>query len=420
VAVFASALEVAPIPCLDTGYGESLSLEDLEFITAMRSQPAKSASQDVHYIVPTSGVLLPVATPQWRDGPSGSHLNLTPGQGLTPADIDPGERSLWRYGAAIRVDPRSRISLGEGWTPVVNGRWGSYSVNFKLEYLAPTGSFKDRGTSVLFSYLRSVGVDHILEDSSGNAGASMAAYAAASGIKSRILAPASAPAGKISQMVAMGADVGLIQGDRQAVAEAALREAEHIFYASHNWQPFFIEGTKTLAFELWEQTGFKGPDAVVVPCGYGSNVLGLWLGFNELLSAGQITRIPRIYAVQAAASAPFHAVWESGGDEWVPIKPQPTMADGIASVRPVRIKEVIAAARGSGGAVIAVTEDEILRSLRQLLAQGLFVEPTSASAGAALSRLIEEGTIGPDENVVVVLTGTGLKATDMIAQLIKR
>lgn len=353
----------------------------------------------------------------WRDA-AGGHLNLTTGYGLTPDDIDRGERSLWRYASAIRVDAARKISLGEGWTPLVPRPWDGREISVKLEYLAPTGSFKDRGTTVLFSYLRTVGVNHILEDSSGNAGASMAAYAAAAGFKCRILAPASAPAGKVSQMTAMGADVALIPGDRQAVADAALREAETIFYASHNWQPFFIEGTKTLAFELWEQTAFRGPDVVVVPCGYGSNVLGLWLGFNELLARGQVARIPRIYAVQAAASAPFAAVWASGGDQWQPITPQPTMADGIASVRPVRIPEVMQAVRGSKGAVIDVSEDEILAALRQCLGQGLFVEPTCASAGAALSRLLKSGDIAAGETVAMVLTGSGLKATEKIAQLL--
>ena len=125
-----------------------------------------------------------------------------------------------------------------------------------------------------------------------------------------------------------------------------------------------------------------------------------------------------IYAVQAAASAPFHAVWESGGDQWVPIKPTPTMADGIASVKPVRIREVMEAVRGSKGAVVAVSEDEILKSLRQCLGQGLFVEPTSASSGAALTRLISSGDIAAGETVAMVLTGSGLKATDKIASLV--
>lgn len=383
----------------------------------MKSASVAQTARDVEYISPVSGERFAVETPLWRDK-AGSHLNLTPGLGLTSSDINTGERSLWRYQAAIRVDADARVSLGEGWTPLIQRPWDQRDVHFKLEYLAPTGSFKDRGTSVLFSYLRAAGVKRILEDSSGNAGASMAAYAAAAGLACRILAPASAPAGKISQMTAMGADVGLIKGDRQAVADAALREAETTFYASHNWQPFFIEGTKTLAFELWEQTDFRGPDVVVVPCGYGSNVLGLWIGFNELLARGQVARVPRIYAVQAAASAPFFAVWKSGGDEWVPIAPTPTMADGIASVRPVRIREVLEAVRGSKGAVVAVTEDEILQSLRQCLGQGLFVEPTSASAGAALTRLLKCGEIGAGENVAVVLTGSGLKATEKIAKLV--
>lgn len=392
---------------------------------ALTSEPASIGNLAPAAVLPphaaryvgSDGRDYPVAIPRWRDD-AGRPLNLSPGSGLTRSQIDQGERSLWRYGAAIRTSFASRISLGEGWTPLIEQSWQDRRVLCKLEYLAPTGSFKDRGTTVLLSYLRDAGIDFILEDSSGNAGASMAAYAAAGGLRCRILAPASAPAGKIAQMSGMGAEVALIDGDRQAVADAALREAEHIFYASHNWHPYFLEGTKTLAFELWEQVGFSAPDAVVVPCGYGSNVLGLWIGFNELVASGAIERVPRIYAVQAAASAPFFAVYRSGGCEWVPIEPRPTIADGIASVRPTRIRDVMEAVRGSQGAVLAVEEEEIKGALTALLRQGLFVEPTSAAAAAGLSRLIEDGTIGSEESVALVLTGSGLKASDKIAQLL--
>src|SRR5690606_28557665 len=160
------------------------------------------------------------------------------------------------------------------------------------------------------------------------------AYAAASGISCRVLAPAGAPKGKVLTIAAMGADVALIEGSRQDVADAALREAETIFYASHNWQPFCLEGTKTLALEPWEQSGFQVPEAVVVPLGYGSNVLGLWLGFKELLSCGAIERIPRIFGAQAANCAAFAAAWDRGVDVWTPFDMSPTVADGIASVHP--------------------------------------------------------------------------------------
>ncbi len=353
----------------------------------------------------------------WR-APDGSHLDLTPGSGLQRSDIRADDRSIWRYAQAIRVDADRRVSLGEGWTPLLPGEWRGSPVAWKLEYFAPTGSFKDRGSSVLMTYLKNAGITAILEDSSGNAGASLAAYSAAAGIACRVLAPATAPRGKIMTIAAMGADVALIEGSRQDVADAALREAADIFYASHNWQPYFIEGTKTLAFELWEQSGFRAPEAVVVPLGYGSNVLGLWIGFNELLACGAVDRIPRIYAAQAANCAAFAAAWEKGVDEWTPFPVSATVADGIASVHPVRMKEVLHAVRESGGAVIAVSEEEIAAALKGLLAKGLFVEPTCATAAAAFSRLSESGATTAESPTIVVLTGSGLKATDKIAEIL--
>lgn len=368
--------------------------------------------------VSASGDEFDVSSAMWR-APDGAHLNLTPGTGLSREQIDEEERSIWRYARAIRVDIQQRVSLGEGWTPLLEGDLGGTPVSYKLEYLAPTGSFKDRGSSVLLTYLRSAGVSKILEDSSGNAGASLAAYAAAAGISCRVLAPATAPKAKVQTIAAMGADVGLIEGSRQDVADAALREAEMTFYASHNWQPFFLEGTKTLAFELWEQSGFEIPEAVVVPLGYGSNVLGLWLGFNELLSNGAIDRLPRIFAAQAANCAAFAAAWNRGVDEWVPFDISPTIADGIASVHPVRMKEVLSAVRESGGSIIAVAENEIATALKDLFKKGLFVEPTSATAAAACARLCNDGAVARDSRPIVVLTGSGLKATDKIAEILE-
>jgi threonine synthase len=293
-------------------------------------------------------------------------------------------------------------------------------VAFKLEYIAPTGSFKDRGTAVLMTYLRSHGVPGILEDSSGNAGASMAAYTAACGMSCRILVPADAPSGKLVQMNAMGASVVSVQGTRQDVAERALTEASQYFYASHNWQPFFIEGTKTLAFELWEQGGFTVPDVVIVPLGYGSNVLGLSIGFGELLAAGEIKQMPRIYGVQASNCSPFAAALAAEVDHAVPFTPKPTVAGGIASQKPVRTAEVLKALRDSKGGLVTVSEEEIVTGLKGLLGCGLYVEPTSASAGAALSQLSARGEIDDDTSVVVVLTGSGLKATETIGELLAK
>ena len=240
------------------------------------------------------------------------------------------------------------MSLGEGWTPLVIRDWAGVSVHFKLESQMPTGSFKDRGTAVMLNHLLQVGVGPIHEDSSGNAGSSIASYAAAAAIPCRIYVPVSAPRGKIVQIAASGAEVRVIPGTRQAVTEAALAAVGESFYASHNWHPFFIEGTKTLAYELWEQLGFRVPDNILVPTGYGSNILGLDRGFDELERRGEIARRPRLYAVQAENCAAFAAAWAADAEGYVPFTSSATVADGIATVKPVRTAEVLAALRRSG------------------------------------------------------------------------
>jgi threonine synthase len=155
-----------------------------------------------------------------------------------------------------------------------------------------------------------------------------------------------------------------------------------------------------------------------VPTGYGSNILGLERGFDELERNGEIDRAPRLFAVQAANCAAFGAAWDAGADDYVPFAPASTAADGIATVKPVRTREVLHALRRSGGAVVAVPETEIAPALSLLGRLGLFVEPTAATAAAALSQLLRNGTIGPDDTTVAVLTGHGLKATEKIAELL--
>ena len=365
------------------------------------------------YLCPTCDATLAADRPLWRCD-CGSHLNLAPGPGMLRGQIDAGQASLWRYRAALALSGPPRVSLGEGWTPLVTRAWDGAAIRFKLESQMPTGSFKDRGTAVMLNHLLEVGVGPIHEDSSGNAGSSIATYAAAAGIPCRIFVPATAPRGKVVQIAASGAAVEAIPGTRQVVTDAALAAVGTSFYASHNWQPFFIEGTKTLAYELWEQLGFAVPDNILVPTGYGSNILGLERGFDELMRCGEVTRMPRLFAVQAANCAAFAAAWNGDRD----FQPLATMADGIATVRPVRTAEVIGALRRSRGGVVAVPEDEIAPALVRLGRLGLYVEPTSATVGAALSRLLADGMIHPGEITIAVITGHGLKAADKIGELL--
>jgi len=362
-----------------------------------------------NYVEPESGALYPLLPPRWASDDL-RPLMISALPGLARTEIVSERRSLWRYAGALpfAVEP---VTMGEGLTPLIARDWDGARPLFKLEWMSPTGSFKDRGASVMLSLLRAQGVRRVLEDSSGNGGAAVAAYAAAAGMKAKILVPAYTPAAKTVQMRAYGAEIELVPGTRQDTSDAAVRQAQDIFYASHNWQPFFLQGTKTLAYELWEDLGFRASDHVVIPTGAGSNVLGCDIGFSELLRQGEIDKLPRLHAAQPENCAPFAQAFATGSALCPEIEARPTIAEGTAIARPVRPREVLAAIRRCGGSSLGVSEAEIEAACRELALSGLYAEPTSAVAAAGLSRLLRSGAIGRDETVVVVLTGGGLKAT---------
>ncbi len=367
------------------------------------------------YLDPRSGEQFPLDAPRWC-GTAQAPLLLTPLPGLTRDRIDQGTRSLWRYRAALPLAVPDPISMGEGCTPLLARRLHDAPVLLKCEWFMPTGSFKDRGASVMLSILRQQGITAVLEDSSGNGGAAVAAYAAAGGMRATIMAPSSTSPAKTVQMRAHGAAVELIPGDRQATSDAAVARASQIFYASHNWQPFFLQGTKTLAYELWEDLGFVAPDNVIVPCGAGSNVLGCEIGFSELLRAGEIESMPRIFAAQPANCGPIAAAFLAGEPVERPVLP--TIAEGTAIAHPIRMPEVLGALTETGGGAILLTEEEIGAAMLDLAATGIYVEPTCAQVAAAFGKLLGSGAITPEQTTVLVLTGSGLKATPRIAELL--
>jgi threonine synthase len=229
-----------------------------------------------------------------------------------------------------------------------------------------------------------------------------------------IFVPASTSPAKTVQSRAAGAAIELIPGSRQDCADAALSKAAEIFYASHNWHPFFLEGTKTLAYELWEDLGFRAPDHVIVPCGAGSNVLGCWLGFGELLRAGQIAKLPRIWAAQPANCGPI----ARAALGLAPVAAQPTIAEGTAIAQPLRLAECLRALQESAGGAVLLEEAEIASAALSLARGGVYVEPTCAQAAAAFAKLRADGRIGAAETAVVVLTGTGLKSTPRYAEML--
>ena len=362
------------------------------------------------YLYDRSGGRYALGDVRWR-GDDGSPLMMSPVSAPTPAQIDARERSLWRYHVAIPVDPAHRVSLGEGFTPLLPINWGGLRVHVKLEWFNPTSSFKDRGVAVMLSHLKAQGARNVLEDSSGNGGSSVAAYAAAAGLRAKIIVPAATSEAKILQARACGAEIELVNGSREDVSREAIRQSEHLPYASHNWNPFFLQGTKTLAYEMWEDLGFTAPDNIVLVAGAGSTVLGCDIAFTELLEAGQIDHLPRLLVGQPQHWATIADAVNGVGREQRCSR-MPTIAEGAAISRPVRLPEVVAAIRRSGGAAVAVTEGQIRAAVHTLAQSGLYAEPTSGVAAAALDEFIASGTVRQDETTVVVLTGSGLKSAE--------
>jgi len=368
------------------------------------------------YIEPRSGDRYPLDVPRWcADGQK--PLLISPQPGIGRDEIDRGTRSLWRYRASLPVEIAKPISLSEGCTPLVQKEWDDFRPFFKLEWFNPTCSFKDRGTTVMLSYVRQLGIDAVLEDSSGNGGASVAAYGAAGGMRVKILAPAYTSPAKVAQVRAYGAEVQLVEGPREESEREAIRQSSEIFYSSHNWQPFFLQGTKSIAYELWEDFGFAAPDNIIIPVGAGSNLLGCHIGFSELLAAGQITKLPKLFAAQPLNCSPLDASFQAGVDTPVARAVHKTIAEGTAIAHPLRLKEMIHALKDSGGESVAVSEDEIVTALKRLARLGLFVEPTSASVAAAFAKLTTRGVIKERESTVLLISGTGIKTASTIAEM---
>jgi threonine synthase len=316
---------------------------------------------------------------------------------------------MWRYREAIPIRRESSIlSMSEGFTPLEKVEFnGNYSL-IKVDYLFPTGSYKDRGATVLISKMKEWGVQKVVEDSSGNAGSAIAAYCARAGIECEIYVPRYTSSEKAVQIQAYGATLRKVKGSRERTAEAAMEAASKIPYASHCWNPFFLHGTKTFAFEVWEQMGWKAPDVLVLPVGHGTLFLGAYIGFKELKEAGMIRRIPKLVGIQSASCAPLYRAFKKGWREPRPIEKRETVAEGIAIAKPVRGRQILGAIEKTDGEILAVTEKEIGMALKEMGRKGHFIEPTSAATIAGLKKYLRKKR--GRETVVSTLTGTGLKS----------
>jgi len=317
---------------------------------------------------------------------------------------DPGQSGIWRHFPSA-FPGALQVSLGEGNTPLVEARVGQRRVHFKREDANPTGSFKDRGTAALITFLRSRGVDDLVEDSSGNAGASFAAYAARAGLRARVFVPEAASGPKRRQIEAYGAVLTTVPGPRSAATLAAeSAAAAGAVYASHAYLPANLAGYATAAFELVHDLG-AAPGAVLAPAGQGGVILGMSRGFLALQRAGKIAKPPILIGVQASVCAPIAAYAEIGVNGLELVTEGTTVAEGVRVRSPLRLQSVVEAVRASGGGFVAVREDDILPGRDSLAALGFYVEPTSALVWKALELQLQHL---PDP-VAVMLTGSGHK-----------
>ncbi len=313
---------------------------------------------------------------------------------------------LWAFEDWLPVE-RS-VSLGEGFTPLVAAP--DRDVTYKLEWLFPTGSFKDRGATATISHADQLDVNRVVEDSSGNAGKAIATYAAYAGFDAEIFVPADAKPGKVRAIERTGATITKVEGSRQAVTDACTAQLEGgtaedpstAWYASHAWNPAFFEGTATFAYEIAAQRDWTAPDAVVTPLGHGTLFLGAYRGFARLSNWGLIDEIPRLYGVQAAGVAPI----VEARDGIVAGEGTNSVADGIQITEPVRAQQIQTALDASGGEAVAIDAERTNAEYDRLHRNGLFVEPTCAVAPAAVDLLREAGELDAEDTVVVALTGT--------------
>lgn len=367
------------------------------------------------YVCTSTGVRYPPEAARWHSD-AGSPLDLEFTPRFDPHMARQRPWTMWRYREALPVESDDHIvSFQEGCTPLLRVTIDGRAVLIKQDHLFPTGSYKDRGASVMISRLCELGVRRVVEDSSGNAGAAIAAYAARAGMDCEIFVPEQTPAAKLSQIALYGARLHRVPGTREAAASAAQEAARTACYASHVWNPYFLHGTKTCAYEICEQCDWHAPDHVVVPVGNGSLLLGMFTGFRELLNAGVLDRLPRIVGVQASGCAPLYEAFQTRLGAVQEADVHMTVAEGVAIRNPARGAQILDAIRETSGSVVAVSDDAILGAVRCAAQLGLFIEPTGAVGLAGLRSIVH--TLPPGDSVVTVFTGHGLKSPQTMEAL---
>lgn len=346
---------------------------------------------------------------------------------LNPDSLMTRGSNMWRYREVLPVsDPTKMITLGEGMTPLrhaerLGGMLGMPRLFVKDEGLNPTGSFKARGLSAAVSRAYELGVTKFTMPSAGNAAGAMAAYAAARGLEAHVFMPKDAPRANVSECMAFGAQVELVDG---FITDAGLKSAEAaeksgLFDVSTLREPYRVEGKKTMGYEIVEQLGFEVPDAIIYPTGGGTGIVGIWKALDEMKQLGWIgSKRPRMVSVQAEGCAPIVEAFKAGDDFASPVPDPHTLAAGMRVPAAIGDFLVLRALRESGGNAVPVTDEQMVSGVIELAAtEGIFAAPEGGATVAALRSLLDSGSICPEDRVVLLNTGSAYKYIDVLPGL---
>lgn len=343
---------------------------------------------------------------------------------LNPDELKNRPTNMWRYFEVMPVlDEANVITLGEGFTPIfkaerLGDKIGASAVYIKDEGLNPTASFKARGLSAAVSKAKELGITKLTMPSAGNAAGAMAAYAAKGGMEAYVFMPKDAPEANQIEVSISGGDLTLIDG---LISDAGIlsrkRAAEEgLFDVSTLQEPYRVEGKKTMGYEIAEQSDWELPDAIIYPTGGGTGIVGMWKAFAEMEEMGWIgPKRPKMYAVQAEGCAPIVRAFREGAEFAEPWENAQTMAAGIRVPGAIGDYLILGAIRESGGGALTVTDDE-MKYYMSLVAslEGMFICPEGAATAVALNKLLVAGDLSPDENILLLNTGSGLKYLDVM------
>ncbi len=332
---------------------------------------------------------------------------------------DTTEPTMWRYRPLLPLAATAEVPpLAVGWTPLYDAprlaeHLGLHRAWVKDDGRNPTGSLKDRASALIVARAMADGIEVVTTASTGNAAAALAGLAASVGLPAVIFVPAAAPEAKIAQLLTYGARVMLVQGNYDAAFDLAVQAAERYGWYNRNtgMNPYTLEGKKTVAYEIAEQLGWRAPDVVVVSVGDGNIISGVYKGFRDLVELGWIERMPRLIGVQSTGSAALYDAWKRGIDPATmePINAQ-TVADSISADLPRDRVKAMRAVRATDGAYVAVPDQAILDGIPVLARlSGVFAEPAGAAVYAGARQALDERHITPDDEVVLLVTGNGLK-----------